>query len=271
MQTVPKDAWTSLESLIRSAATDANKLKAIINNIAEISGGQLTTNWNWGFLEQDISSCVFDLRKKVNGRNKKHFDAFMDSLEVLNSIGELSLSKINEFLEDFNIGYHCEKGFNHKVIWSPVENAGAVEAIAEVKKSVKPLSQQACERFESALRQFEDVSLSERARKDAVRSCIDAMEALVKELGGDDEIGEATKNLKDTEDAKGNLLWGPVEIVKDGNGIFNLLHKLYPDVRHGTQDVATAEMTMEEAEYFVGRITTFVKYIVARAKKLGKL
>ena len=73
------------------------------------------------------------------------------------------------------------------------------------------------------------------------------------------------------EDSKGNLLWGPVEIAKDGNSIFNLLHKLYPDVRHGTQDAATAEMTMEEAEYFVGRITTFVKYIVARAKKLGKL
>lgn len=110
----------------------------------------------------------------------------------------------------------------------------------------------------------------ERARKDAVRSCVDAMKALVKELGGDDEIGEATKNLKDARDAQGTDLWGPVELVKDGNNIFNLLHRLYTDVRHGTQDLATAEMSMEEAEYFVGRITTFIKYIAARAKKLGR-
>lgn len=49
------------------------------------------------------------------------------------------------------------------------------------------------------------------------------------------------------------------------------INRLYPDVRHGTQDLVTADMTMEEAEYFVGRITTFMKYIAARAKKLGKL
>lgn len=97
------------------------------------------------------------------------------------------------------------------------------------------------------------------------------MEALIKELGGNDEIGEATRNLKDTRDDQGVALCGPVELVKDGNNLFNLLHRLFPDVRHGTQDPITADMTMEEAEYFVGRITIFMKYIAARARKLGRM
>ena len=151
------------------------------------------------------------------------------------------------------------------------ESSDIINEIITTQVQVQSLSQQAYERFESAKRQFENVSADERARKDAVRSCVDAMEALIKELGSNDEIGEATRNLKDDRDDKGTALWGPPELVKDGNNLFKLLHRLYPDVRHGTQDLITAGMTMEEAEYFVGRVTTFMKYIAARAKKLGRM
>lgn len=150
-------------------------------------------------------------------------------------------------------------------------SSDVIGSIIATQAQVQSLSQQAYERFESAKKQYDDIDKDERARKDAVRSCVDAMEALIKELGCDDEIGEATKHLKDAKDSQGENLWGPAELVKDGNNIFNLLHRLYPDIRHGTQDLATADMTMEEAEYFVGRITTFMKYISARAKKLNVL
>lgn len=269
MHSVPNEVWNSLESLIHGTAENADNLKAIINKIAEISGGRITNNWGWGFLENDIPNCVSDLQKKVEGGKKKHFDAFMDSLAVLHDIGGLQTSKINEFLDDFGIGYRAEQATSGKLIWMPVEISGVINDIIETKEKVKLLSQQARERFESALRQYREIHHDERAKKDAVRSCVDAMEALIKELGKDTEIGEATKKLKDSLDVDGNPLWGPVEIVKDGNSIFNLLHKLYPDVRHGTQDIITTEMTMEEADYFVGRITTFMSYIIARATKLG--
>lgn len=156
---------------------------------------------------------------------------------------------------------------------SESEEDGSSDVISDIvttQRQIQSLSQQAYERFQSAKRQFGEVGKDERARKDAVRSCVDAMEALIKELGTADEIGEATKHLKDAMDSHGENLWGPAEIVKDGNNLFNLLHRLYPDVRHGTQDIATADMTIEEAEYFVGRITTFMKYIAARARKLRK-
>lgn len=271
MHSVPDEAWTPIESMIRKAASGSEKLKAIINNIAEISGGSLTNNWGWGFLEQDIPDCVWSLKKKVSGGRVEHFDAFMDSIAVLHDVGSLTVDDINEFLEDHGIGYRCVADFDRKLRWRSVERVDVVADVIETQAQVKSLSQQAYDRFESALRQFQDIEKDERARKDAVRSCVDAMEALIKELGAETEIGKATKNIKDAKDSNGDPLWGPAELVKDGNNLFDRLHRLYPDVRHGTQDIATADMSMEEAEYFVGRITVFMKYIAARAKKIGKL
>lgn len=271
MHSVPDSVWTPMESLIRKSAINSEKLKAIINCIAEITGGKITNNWGWDFLENDIPICVSGIRRKVSGGRVEHFEAFMDSLAVLHDIGNLTYDDINGFLEDHGIGYRCESSFYKTLQWRTAKDIGVIKDIVETQVQIKILSQQAYERFESALRQFEDVDKDERARKDAVRSCIDAMEALIKELGSSDEIGDATKHLRDEVDYNGDHIWGPVELVKDGNNLFNLLHKLYPDVRHGTQDFITADMTMEEAEYFVGRITTFMKYLAAKAKILGRL
>ena len=271
MRSVPDEAWTSLESLIRKAASGPSKLKAIINNIAEITGGHMTNNWGWDFLENDIPDCVYDIKKKVSGGRVKHFEAFMDSLAILHNVGDLTYDDINEFLEDHGIGYRCNSGIGGRLHWLAIVGNEVIDVITETQAQIKSLSLQAYERFESAKRQFEDVDKDERARKDAVRACVDAMEALVKELGADDGIGEATKHLRDERDSDGKHIWGPVQMVKDGNSLFNLLHELYPDVRHGTQDFNTADMSIEEAEYFVGRVTVFMKYIAARAKKLGKL
>lgn len=270
MHSLPEDIWTPMPALIRKAAGNSDELKAIINNIAELTGGRITRNWGWDFLEQDIIECVSDIRKKCIGGRIKHFEVFMDCLAVLHDVGGLTIEDLNEFLEEQNIGYQCvERGLTKEVCWYPIEGTDVIDDILTTQDQVKDLSEQALERFESAKRQFEEAS-DERARKDAVRSCVDAMEALIKELGAGEEIGEATKNLKNEIVSTGEPVWGPVQIIKDGNNIFNLLHTLYPDVRHGTQDIATTNMTMEEAEYFVGRITVFMKYVAAKAKKRGK-
>lgn len=269
MHSVPDEVWSQMNGLIRKASANKENLKAIINNIAEITGGRMTNHWGWDFLENEIPNCVAGIQRKVNGKRAMHFEAFMDCLALLHDIGDLTVDDVNSFLEDNGIGYQCDIGLNHKLTWSPIGNISTVGDIVETQTQIKSLSYQAYGRFESALRQFEDINRDERARKDALRSCVDAMEALIKELGRATEIGEATKHLKDEKDSNKNPVWGHVQIVKDGNNLFNLLHELYPDLRHGTQDIATTEMTMEEAEYFVGRITVFMKYMAARAKKLG--
>lgn len=105
MHTVPSDVWPSLEGLIRKASSDQFKLKAIINTIAEITGGQLTQNYNWSFLEGDIPQCVNDIRKKTEKGRVYRFESFMDSLAVLVNLGDINCDEINDFLEDKGIGY----------------------------------------------------------------------------------------------------------------------------------------------------------------------
>lgn len=150
-------------------------------------------------------------------------------------------------------------------------SSDVIKEIVATQEKVESISRQSYERFESAKRQFYNMEIDERARKDAVRSCFDAMEALVKELGDDKDIKEATKNLTGAKDNDGFEIWGPSEIVKDGHNLFNQLHRLYPDVRHGTQDALASTMTMEEAKYYVERITAFMNYMVSKAKKIGKM
>ena len=268
MNSLPDDIWGSLKVLIRKSAKDADNLKAIINYIAEITGGPLTDNWGWDFLVRDIDDCVYGIRKKYEGMAKKHFESFMDSLAVLHDVGNLTCEEIDEFLEDHAIGYRCYTLFGPDIVWSPIKKTYSINNVMKVQESIKSISEQAFERFSNAKIQFEQSS-DERARKEAVRSCIDAMEALIKELGNDDEIGEATKHLKDAKNNSGNPIWGPVQIVKDGNSIFDRMHELYPDVRHGTQDSMSSVMSIEEMEYWVGRITVFMNYMVSRARKLG--
>ena len=73
MHTVPNDVWTPMESMIRKSATSGEKLKAIINNIAEITGGQLTNNWGWSFLKM-IFPLVYLVFKKSDNERQTDYD-----------------------------------------------------------------------------------------------------------------------------------------------------------------------------------------------------
>ena len=101
----------------------------------------------------------------------------------------------------------------------------------------------------------------ERARKDAVRSCLDAVEAIVKEYGKDPDIKQASKNLRTSG------ICGLDDIVKDGDAMFSNMNRLYPDLRHGSMETST--MSMEEAEYWIGRFSTYLRYMKKMADKKG--
>ena len=87
-----------------------------------------------------------------------------------------------------------------------------------------------------------------------MRDCSSAMESIIKILGNDDEIKNASKILRNSKK------WGLDDIVKDGYSIFNNLHRLYPDFRHGTRETST--MSINEAKYWVERISTYILYMV---------
>jgi hypothetical protein len=249
MNMVPFSAFAELNGLIRRSVNYAHELKAVLDGFAEIIPCEPTQDWTWEFLVQDIPFFVDALKEKVN---KGRYPVFMDCLAILVKVGNLCLEDINEFLEDNNIGYYAEYSFNRQVTWRAVEESDVIEHLEEAQTTLSLISKQACDEIRRAMKSLED-SDDDRAIKDSLRSCVSAMEAVIKEFGHDDEIGNATKNLKSEK------IWGNDEIVKEGNAIFNTMHRLYPDLRHGS--TKSSNLTLNEAEYWIGRILNYIQYM----------
>lgn len=258
MKSIPHEVWPELCGLIRKASTNEHVLKAILNSIAEILPCETTASWSWSWLEREISEYVSNIRAKVaNGR----FDKFMDCLMVLVEVGDLSIDDINDFLEEHKIGYYCEKdAFKGTYHWISRDKSLLVDEMNETQAVIESVSHQAYEEFERAKVSLESAT-EERARKDAVRSCLSALEAVIKEYGKNQDIKKASKNLRDSGK------WGLDDIVKEGDALFSNMHRLYPDLRHGSTELGS--MSMEEAEYWIGRFSNYMRYMKKMAERNG--
>ena len=258
MISIPSAVWSELSGLILRAASDTG-LRCILYRFAEIIPCEPTQNWGYDYLKNDIRDFISLIKKKVE---KGRIDVLMDCMAVLVEETPSFVDDINDFLYEHEIGYTCYfEPFLRKIEWSVREGLNIVDEIHTTKMMVKSTSQQAFEEFERAIVTLEDAD-DERARKDAVRSCASAMEAIIKAYGNNDEIGEATKILRSEK------CWGLDDIVKDGNSIFNSLHRFYPDLRHDSTEIST--MPIEEAEYWIGRMNTYIRYMKKMADKLGR-
>lgn len=258
MKTVPSDVWSELQGLVRKASSNEHVLKAVFNTFAEILPCATTEAWNWSFLENEISDFVYNIKKKAdNGR----FDKFMDCLTVLITVGDLTVDELNDFLEEHDIGYCCEKdALAQDYYWIPKDESTIIDEMSETQEIIKSISQQAYEEFERAKVSLESAE-NERARKDAVRSCLSALESVVKEYGGDKDIKVASGNLRNSKN------WGLDDIVKEGDALFSNMHRLYPDLRHGSTE--TSSMSLEEAEYWIGRFSNYLRYMQKMAERNG--
>lgn len=254
----PDLIWDKIEAYGTRVSETASDLASVINQTNELTLTPRTHNWGYDFLVNDWSNSVFQLRKEVN---KGKFNLLMDAIAIIAKVGFIEAEEINEFLKDQQIGYCISiDPLSRDYYWevrSEIEDLSA--KIETTKKIVQTQSQQAFEHFEQAKRQLENAT-NERARKDAVRDCASAMEAVIKILGSENDIKNASKKLR------GTGVWGKDEIVKDGDAIFNTLHRLYPDLRHGSLE--HSEMPLEEACYWMDRITAYITYMFNRKKTL---
>ena len=252
LTTVDKNIWTKLEAYSQRVCDNSDELKVLVNRLSELALIPATTNWGWDFLVNDLSHVIYVLGKQV-GEGKFHL--LMDTIAVIADAGSLDLEEIDEFLLEFNLGYCLNiDPFTSKHFWTVRDDiTDLTENIENVQDLIKDGFQQAIEHFEQAKKQLANAD-SERARKDAVRDCASAMESIIKILGNDNDIRNASKMLRDQE------IWGKDTIVKDGDAIFNTLHRLYPDLRHGSTEIS--EMGIEEAQYWVDRITAYVSYMI---------
>jgi hypothetical protein len=246
---LPEEMSSALQGFIIKQCnnSDASKLKKAINMIAANIPKEPTNNWGWDYLINDLPYYVKSLC------NSKFY-------KIMNFLGEACerevflTDKLNDLLEDQKIGYVFYKDWTNSHCKLRESVTSRTEAIEETTHHVKGVFEQADECLEQA-REHLTKAENDRDLKDAIGDCLSAMESILKNLSGELEIKQATSKLRNDKS------WGPDIIVKDGLSLWNQMHKLYPDIRHGTQTKEKSKINREEALYWIERITCFIRYM----------
>jgi hypothetical protein len=246
---LPEEMSSALQGFIIKQCnnSDASKLKKAINRIAANIPKEPTNNWGWDYLINDLPYYVKSL---CNSQFYKIMNFFGEACEY-----EVFLTdKLNDLLEDQKIGYVFYKDWTNSYCKLRESVTSRTEAIEETTHHVKGVFEQADECLEQAKEHLTKAE-NDRDLKDAIGNCLSAMESILKNLSGESEIKQATSKLRNDKS------WGPAIIVKNGLSLWNQMHNLYPDIRHGTQTKEKSKINREEALYWVERITCFIRYM----------
>ena len=245
---LPGNFMSSLEGFIARHCEGANQLKSVINDIASRIPCEMTHNWGWDFLIDDLSRYLRDFESVKFHKIMDFLSDFYDRFQ-----NEIDLEVFNEFLEDLKIGYKLNYDSWAGVSWELKEDVSVrTSGISETSEKVKDICAQTLEHLEQA-KEHLSATKTDRDRKDALRDCMSAMESMLKTITGEKDIKEATRKMRD------DGTWGPDIIVKDGLSLWNRLHDMYPDVRHGNPEIS--QLTDEEALYWIERVTIYIKYL----------
>ncbi len=269
-KSVPANLSGSLAELLVSAcgpetkSSTATTMRKVTDDLLTMAGKKPTTNWETGPLKADIRSAYHILEESP-------FDKFMDA--TLNAVQRLYkahpgaqtalLDKINDTLLSANMGYTVRTvDGTDRLAWEArAEAAAGVASLNATAAAIADVSNEAFEHLEQAKTHLLNPA-SSRSRKDAVRDAMSAMEAMVKKLAGDNDYDDACKKLRDEK------VWGIDQLIKEAQSVWGFLHKHHPDVRHG--QASGTDITLEEAVYWIERITTFVRYMASRRRVLGR-
>jgi hypothetical protein len=266
-KSVPANLSSALAEILISSCSTCDdtvlNMREVANELLAMAGRKPTSNWAVGALGTDIQAA-FDILQESK------FDRFMDA--TLNAFQRLCkthptarddvLRQLNNLLLTANMGYTVRAADTDRLLWeSRNEGAGGVSSLVAAADAVKDISKEALEHLEQAKAHLLNPA-SSRSRKDAVRDAMSAMEAMVKKLASNGDFEKATKKLR------GEKVWGNDQIVKDGHSTWGLLHHHHPDIRHGQP--AQTDIELEEALYWIDRITAYVRYMAARKRILGR-
>jgi hypothetical protein len=269
-KSVPANLSSALAEVLVSAcgpdgeASTVTTMTKVANDLLAMAAKKPTTNWDTGSLKAEIRSAYHILEES-------RFDKFMDA--TLNAVQRLCkahpteqailLDKINATLLSANMGYTVRTADGtDRLAWEArAEAAPGVALLNATAAAVADLSKEAFDHLEQAKAHLLNPA-SSRSRKDAVRDAMSAMEAMVKKLACENDFDDACKKLRDEK------VWGIDQIVKEAQSVWGFLHKHHPDVRHG--QASGTDITLEEATYWIERITAFVRYMASRRCVLGR-
>lgn len=258
MNQFPQGFNSTIEGFVMRYIDNIDDLKRVCHIASKHIPCSDTQNWGYNFIKQDFSDFLFKLVKLKFYKMMDFISEFAS--EFLNDEG---LEDLNDIIYENNIGYILEKDDLYKeytwIIRDDVELDE--ESLLETLDELDEQFEQTIEHLEQSLSQLKE-SDNERARKDAVRDCMSAMESLLKSLSKEKDIKDASNTLFESK------IWGPRAIVKDGQAMWSQLHQIYPDIRHGQPE--SSNLTQEEALYWIDRIMAFVKYMSRRYDCLKK-
>lgn len=247
---IPRELIEPLKGLIIGHSEDVHELKRFVAIIAKYIPCSPSENWGWNWVLTDLDDYIWKLFKK----NK--FNKFMDCLADLGA--ELNdLEELNEILNDVNVGYFLEFIPFEGHVWhltNSIENyAATLDESLEVLPSIFESSR---EHLEQAKIQLSQSDKSSRARKDALRDCISALEALLKQVSAENDFRASVKKLSEEWDSKA--------ILRDATSIWSYIHDEKPDVRHGNPELI--ELPIEDTIYYIDRINALIKFICMKAE-----
>jgi len=179
----------------------------------------------------------------------------VDGLKELERAGYISCG---HFLKDNQRpgGYYvsvgpCRLEYSGRKVLRDQQTLPHIQKLIDTSSNLPNVFNQTLEHLAQARKQLTSID-SERARKDAVRDCLSAMESLLKTITGASDIKDATVGLRDKQSS-------PDVIMKDGLSIWSHIHRLYKDVRHGQP--TPSRMSKAEALYWIDRIIAFIGYV----------
>jgi len=252
---VPMGMLGSMKGYILRYCDNAESLKAFCQYIASLIPCDPTNNWGWDWLTSDLDDLLHKLAKSK-------FHKFMDGIQyfVENWVRTEDLEDLNDIFEEYDFGYTIfyggpAYGSEWNIRDEPHQATKSIENAIEV---VEDISKQSKKHLEKA-REHVLNATDDRSRKDALRDALSAMESAVKIIANDKDFSAACKKIQS------DPLFGGREISREPNRVWNSIHELYPDVRHGAQQ--ESNISEEEACFWIDRILAITVFITRVYKK----
>ena len=250
---VPPQLNGAICGLIGHHSQSSGTLKNVCYKLSGLIPCEPTQNWGRDFLLNDLNDLLRQL-------SLKRFDKYMDFLtwlatDLSDSVG---IEDLNEVLQEHSLGYLLAS--EHGSVYWQLRSGTTfkLQPLIEAKKEIVNVCHQAADHLRKALEHLQN-SDDQRSRKDALRDALSAMESVVKKLTGEEKFEDGIKFLRANS-------WGPDIIIKDGLGVWDRIHQLYPDVRHGSPTVTA--LSPSEAFYWIERIINYLSYLQRRQREM---
>ncbi|EIM08333.1 hypothetical protein A1A1_01338 [Planococcus antarcticus DSM 14505] len=244
---ITRDFVDAFKGFIIGHITNTGQFKNIISIIAKNVPCSPGSNWGFPWLHEDLDDVLWNLQRK------NRFPKFMDCIiEITATYFKTDIEDVNDVLEDSLIGYYLENDLLEGLTWKVREDIEAsIQSVSEALEEIPLSFKNTIDHLEQAKEQLARID-NPRARKDALRDCVSALEAHLKYLSGKNDFRQCVSELVDEK-------IGDKKILKDALTIWRYVHEDVPDIRHGHD--ANISLEKEEVLYYIDRTMSLIKYL----------